>query len=81
VAVVIYSPLGRGFLTEQLKSRDDLEAGDVRLADPRFSVENFPKNIKLVEELKAMAAKKGCTVGQLTLAWELAQGDDFIPIP
>ena len=81
VAIVCYSPLGRGMLTGQLKSFDDLEENDRRRQWPRFSKENFPKNIKLVDQLSALAKKKGCTVGQLTLAWILAQGDDFIPIP
>lgn len=81
VAIVCYSPLGRGMLTGQLKSADDLEANDRRRQWPRFSKENFPKNLQLVDQLSALAKKKGCTVGQLTLAWILAQGDDFIPIP
>lgn len=81
VAVVAYSPLGRGFLTGQYKSRDDFEAIDARLGFPRFSEENFPKNLELVDKLGGLAKKKGCTAGQLTLAWLLAQGEDIIPIP
>lgn len=81
VAVVSYSPLGRGMLTGQYKSPDDFEEGDFRRMAPRFSAENFPKNLKLVDELSAIAKKKGCTTGQLTLAWLLAQGDDIFPIP
>ena len=81
VAVVAYSPLGRGFVTGQYKSRDDFEEGDFRRMSPRFSEENFPKNLKLVDEISALAKKKGCTPGQLTLAWLMAQGDDIIPIP
>lgn len=81
VAIVCYSPLGRGMLTGQLKSSDDLDENDRRRQLPRFSKENFPKNLQLVDQLSALAEKKGCTVGQLTLAWILAQGDDFIPIP
>ena len=81
VAIVCYSPLGRGVLTGQIKSPDDFEEGDFRKMSPRFSKENFPKNLELVNTLSAMAKKKGCTPGQLTLAWILAQGDDFIPIP
>lgn len=81
VATVAYSPLGRGFLTGGIKSPDDFEDGDFRKNSPRFSPENFPKNLKLVEEIKAVAAEKGCTPGQLTLAFLLAQGDDIIPIP
>ncbi len=81
VAVVAYSPLGRGFVTGQYKSPDDFEEGDFRKFAPRFSPENFPKNLKLVDELVELAKKKGCTPGQLTLAWLLAQGDDIFPIP
>ena len=81
VAIVCYSPLGRGFFSGQIKSPDDFEEGDVRKLFPRFSKENFPKNLKLVNELTAIANRKGCTPGQLTLAWILAQGDDFIVIP
>lgn len=81
VAVVAYSPLGRGFLTGQYKSPDDFEEGDFQRMFPRFSKENFPKNLKLVDGISALATKKGCTAGQLTLAWLMAQGDDIIPIP
>ena len=81
VAIVCYSPLGRGLFSGQIKSPDDFEANDFRRMIPRFSKENFPKNLKLVDELTAMANKKGCTPGQLTLAWILAQGNDFIVIP
>lgn len=81
VAVVAYSPLGRGFLTGSLKSPDDLEEGDFRRLAPRFSKENFPKNLKLVETIEKLAGEKGCTPGQLVLAFLMAQGDDIIPIP
>ncbi|CAF3695497.1 unnamed protein product [Rotaria sp. Silwood1] len=81
VAIVCYSPLGRGLLTGQIKSPDDLEQNDFRRRLPRFSKENFDKNLQLVDTLTSLAKKKGCTTGQLTLAWVLAQGDDFIPIP
>ena len=81
VAVVAYSPLGRGFLTGQYKSVDDLNENDSRKLHPRFSPENFPKNLALVDKIKAIADKKGCTSGQLTLAWLMAQGPDIIPIP
>lgn len=81
VAVVAYSPLSRGFLTGAIKSYDDLDEDDRRRIMPRFSRENFPNNMKLVEKLTDMAKKKGCTSGQLTLAWLMAQGDDIIPIP
>jgi len=78
---VAYSPLGRGFLTGSLKSPDDFEEGDFRKFAPRFNAENFPKNLKLVDELKVVADSKGCTPGQLVLAFLMAQGDDIIPIP
>ncbi|SPO06495.1 probable IN2-2 protein [Cephalotrichum gorgonifer] len=81
VAIVAYSPLGRGFVTGQYRSPDDFEEGDFRKGAPRFSKENFSKNLELVDGIVALAKKKGCTAGQLTLAWLLAQGDDIIPIP
>lgn len=81
VTVVAYSPLGRGFLTGQIKSPDDFEDGDFRKFAPRYSKENFPKNLQLVTDLERLSAKKGCTTGQLALAWILAQGEDIIPIP
>jgi aryl-alcohol dehydrogenase-like predicted oxidoreductase len=79
VAIVAYSPLGRGFLTGQIKSRDDFADDDFRKISPRFSEENFHKNLELVHSLKKIAEKKGCTAGQLSLAWLLAQGDDVTP--
>jgi aryl-alcohol dehydrogenase-like predicted oxidoreductase len=81
IAVVAYSPLGRGFLTGQIKSPDDFENGDFRKHAPRYNKENFYKNLELVAKLQDFAKKKGCTSGQLSLAWLLAQGDDIIPIP
>ncbi|KAK6601156.1 hypothetical protein QC760_006059 [Botrytis cinerea] len=81
IAIVAYSPLGRGFLTGQIKSRADFEPSDFRLNAPRFSQENFPKNLVLVKELAKIASEKGVTPGQLSLAWLAAQGDDIIPIP
>ncbi|KIW35163.1 uncharacterized protein PV07_01877 [Cladophialophora immunda] len=81
VAVVAYSPLGRGFLTGGIRSRADFEEGDFRTFAPRFSEENFPKNLKLVDDIKAIADEKGCTPGQLVLAFLMAQGDDIFPIP
>jgi len=81
ITVVAYSPLGRGFLTGQIRSPDDFEAGDFRKHAPRYSKDNFPKNLKLVDNLQDFAKKKGCTSGQLSLAWLLAQGEDIIPIP
>ena len=81
IAVVCYSPLGRGMLTGKYKSPDDFEEGDLRKHLPRFSKENFPKNLELVDKLSSIAQQIGCTSGQLTLAWILAQGEQFIVIP
>ncbi len=81
VGIVPYSPLGRGFLTGQIASLDDFEAGDFRRHSPRFQGENFAKNLDLVDRVRKLAAEKGCTPGQLALAWVLAQGDDVAPIP
>jgi aryl-alcohol dehydrogenase-like predicted oxidoreductase len=81
IAFVPYSPLGRGFLTGQIKSRADLAADDWRLNMPRFQGENFQKNVDLASRIHEFAAAKGCTPGQLALAWVLAQGEDIIPIP
>ncbi|KAI0205280.1 aldo-keto reductase [Astrocystis sublimbata] len=81
VKVVAYSPLGRGFLTGSITSRDQLDEKDNRLRMPRFSEEHFDDNLKLVQLLESIAKKKGCTSGQLSIAWLLAQGDDIIPIP
>lgn len=80
-AFVAYSPLGRGFLTGQFKSFDELPADDYRRHSPRFQGENFGKNLELVKKIEAMAKEKGCTTAQLALAWVLAQGDDVFPIP
>ena len=80
-AVVAYSPLGRGMLTGRYKSRSDFKEDDWRLNQPRFSEENFPKNLELVDKIIKLAEKKGCTSGQLALAWLLRQGDNVIPIP
>ncbi|KAL7905279.1 NADP-dependent oxidoreductase domain-containing protein [Trichoderma velutinum] len=81
VAVVAYSPLGRGFLTGQIKGPEDFEAGDFRINIPRFSRENFPKNLELVATLKEIAARHNATNSQLVLAWLLKQWDMVIPIP
>ena len=81
IGFVAYSPLGRGFLTGQLKSPDDFAADDYRRNSPRFQGENFTKNLELVERVKSIAEMKGITPGQLALAWVLAQGDDIVPIP
>jgi aryl-alcohol dehydrogenase-like predicted oxidoreductase len=81
IGYVAYSPLGRGFLTGQIKSPDDFPDDDFRKFHPRFQGENFAKNIALVREVEAMAKEKGCTTAQLALAWVLAQGEDIVPIP
>ncbi|HEX2763486.1 MAG TPA: aldo/keto reductase [Allosphingosinicella sp.] len=81
IGYVAYSPLGRGFLTGQFKSPDDFPDDDFRRFHPRFTGENFERNIALVREIEAMAAAKGCTPAQLAIAWVLAQGDDIVPIP
>ncbi len=81
IGFVAYSPLGRGFLTGQLKKFEDLEADDYRRSSPRFQGENFQKNLDLVKQVELMASEKNCTPAQLALAWVLAQGDDVVPIP
>jgi aryl-alcohol dehydrogenase-like predicted oxidoreductase len=81
VGIVPYSPLGRGFLTGQITSPDDLEPDDFRRFSPRFQGENFAKNLALVAEVKRLAETKGCTPGQLALAWLHAQGENVVPIP
>ncbi len=81
IGFVPYSPLGRGFLTGAIMRPDQFPADDYRRNSPRFQGENFTKNLLLVDKVKALAARKGCTPGQLALAWVLAQGDDIVPIP
>src|ERR1044071_529771 len=81
IGYVAYSPLGRGFLTGQIKSPEDFAEDDFRRFHPRFTGENFDRNIALVREVEAMAREKGCTTAQLALAWVLAQGEDIVPIP
>jgi aryl-alcohol dehydrogenase-like predicted oxidoreductase len=81
VGFVPYSPLGRGFLTGQIKSPDDFAPDDFRRSNPRFQGENFRKNLELVDAVREMASLKGCTPAQLALAWLLAKGDDLVPIP
>jgi aryl-alcohol dehydrogenase-like predicted oxidoreductase len=81
IGLVPYSPLGRGFLTGQIKSAEDFDDDDFRRYQPRFQGENFAKNLELVDAVRAMADEKGITAGQLALAWVHAQGDDVVPIP
>ena len=81
IGFVAYSPLGRGFLSGQITSLDKLAPDDFRRHSPRFQGENFNKNLQLVEAVKAIAAQKGVTPGQLAIAWLLGQGDDIVPIP
>ncbi len=81
IGFVPYSPLGRGFLTGQFRTPEDIPEGDFRRHNPRFQGENFMQNLKLVDAVKQMADSKGITPGQLALAWVLAQGSDFVPIP
>jgi aryl-alcohol dehydrogenase-like predicted oxidoreductase len=81
IGFVAYSPLGRGFLTGQITSPDDLADDDFRKSSPRFQGANFQSNLDLVTRVREIAAEKGCTPGQLAIAWLLAQGDDIVPIP
>jgi aryl-alcohol dehydrogenase-like predicted oxidoreductase len=81
IAIVAYSPLGRGFLTGKFKTIEDFEQDDYRRFSPRFQGENFEKNLQLVKKIEELATSKGCTASQLALAWVLAQGDDIFPIP
>ncbi|UQC76452.1 aldo/keto reductase [Colletotrichum lupini] len=82
VTTFAYSPLGRGIMTGRYKSVDDFEEGDFRCQLPRYTGDNFKKNTQLVEEFAAVGREKhGCSAGQLTLAWLLAQGEDVVPIP
>ena len=81
ISLVAYSPLGRGFLTGAITKPEDFAEDDYRRTNPRFTGENFTKNLAIVEKVKQFAADKGCTAGQLALAWVLAKGDDIVPIP
>ncbi|MFA6962529.1 MAG: aldo/keto reductase [Opitutaceae bacterium] len=81
IGFVAYSPLGRGFLTGQLKRFEDFAADDYRRFTPRFQGDNFQKNLDLVHRVEAIATRKGVKAGQLALAWVLAQGTDIVPIP
>jgi aryl-alcohol dehydrogenase-like predicted oxidoreductase len=81
IGYVAYAPLGRGLLTGRIRTVDDLAPTDRRRRHPRFAPENLARNVKLVEELEAMARGQGATAAQLALAWMLAQGEDIVPIP
>ncbi|MCU1357974.1 MAG: aldo/keto reductase [Acidimicrobiales bacterium] len=81
IGLVAYSPLGRGFLTGAIHSTDDFADNDGRKDNPRFTGENFERNLRAVDEVKAIAAEVGATPAQVALAWVLAQGDDIAPIP
>ncbi len=81
IGFVAYSPLGRGFLTGRLRSRDQLDASDFRADNPRFTEGNFEHNLRIVDEVEAVAKEAGATPAQVALAWLLAQGDDIAAIP
>lgn len=81
IGFVPYSPLGRGFLTGAIRTPEDFDADDYRRHSPRFQGDNFARNLVLVEQVRAIAADKGISAGQLVLAWVLARGDDLVPIP
>lgn len=81
IGFVPYSPLGRGFLTGQITRREDLPEGDYRRNDPRYSEENFDRNMQVVEVVKSIAAAHEASAAQVALVWLLAQGDDIVPIP
>jgi aryl-alcohol dehydrogenase-like predicted oxidoreductase len=81
IGFVAYSPLGRGFLSGEIKRFEDLAADDYRRFSPRFQGDNFSKNLALVERIRQIAAAKRCTPSQLALAWTLARGEDIVPIP
>jgi aryl-alcohol dehydrogenase-like predicted oxidoreductase len=81
IGFVPYSPLGRGFLTGQIRSLDGLDDDDFRRANPRFSEENFPRNLRSADEVQKIAAEVDATPAQVALAWILAKGADIAPIP
>jgi aryl-alcohol dehydrogenase-like predicted oxidoreductase len=81
IGFVPYSPLGRGFLSGEIRRFEDLAPDDFRRHSPRFQGENFAKNLELVERIRAVAKEKHCSASQLALAWVLKQGDDIVPIP
>jgi aryl-alcohol dehydrogenase-like predicted oxidoreductase len=81
IGFVPYSPLGHGFLTGQLRTVDDIPDDDWRKTNPRFTGDNFQRNLRIVDEVEAVAAEAGATPAQIALAWLLAQGEDIAPIP
>jgi len=81
IGFVAYSPLGRGFLTGQIRSPDQFEPGDFRASNPRFSAGNLAQNLRIVAEVEAVASQVGATPAQVALAWLMAQGEDIVPIP
>ena len=81
IGFIPYSPLGRGFLAGTIRSRDELPENDWRRNDPRYSDENLPANLAIVDAIAGVAAKHGVSNAQIALAWLLAQGDDIVPIP
>jgi aryl-alcohol dehydrogenase-like predicted oxidoreductase len=81
IGFVPYSPLGHGFLTGKIRSTDQLADDDWRKSNPRFTGDNFQRNLRIVDEVGTVAAEAGATPAQIALAWLLAQGDDIAPIP
>jgi aryl-alcohol dehydrogenase-like predicted oxidoreductase len=81
IGFVAYSPLGRGFLTGQIRSMDQLSADDFRANNPRFANGNFEQNLRIVHAVEVVATEVGATPAQVALAWLLAQGDNIVPIP
>jgi len=81
IALVAYSPLGRGFLSGRFTAPEELDEGDFRRYGPRFTGENLRQNLKLAERVKELASEKGITPGQLALAWVLSRGEQIVPIP
>jgi aryl-alcohol dehydrogenase-like predicted oxidoreductase len=81
IGFVAYSPIGRGFLSGEIRSLDDLAPDDFRRHNPRFQGDNFARNLQLVDKVREIAQEKGVTATQLALAWVLAQGQDVVPIP
>jgi aryl-alcohol dehydrogenase-like predicted oxidoreductase len=81
IGFIAYSPLGRGFLTGQVKRAEEYGADDVRRNRPRFQADNFDRNMQIVAVVRDMATRKGCTPAQLVLSWLLQQRKDIVPIP